>query len=196
MTASNTRKVCSYGGHKQTKKAEPGAREVGRREGRTQPGHHGRGSRHPRALYETDETARASPPHNVLKKHNIDSDGLDAAAIHARQENASLDCHGGREAHLAAQADERRTGASHNVIHAGSTYDGHGRDDLSRPEAGRARNARRGLIARDALQHDKRSKIQPLAMATMMQPSLRRIGAGRSGCILTATRTRRHARKR
>jgi hypothetical protein len=143
------------------------------------PSHHGRGSRHPRALHETDETARASPPHNVLEKHNIDSDGLDAAAIHARLENASLDCHGGREAHLAAQADERRTGASHNVIHAGATYGGHGRDDLNRPEAGRARNARRGLIARDALQHDKRSKIQPLAMATMMQPSLRRLGDGR-----------------
>jgi hypothetical protein len=154
------------------------------------PSHHGRGSRHPRALHETDETARASPPHNVLEKHNIDSDGLDAAAIHARQENASLDCPGVREAHLAAQADERRTGASHNGIHAGAAYNDHGRGALDSQNAGRAWNACRGQNARDALQRDKRSKSQPLVMVTMMQPSLRMIGAGRSGCTLAAMRTR------
>jgi len=190
MTTNNTREVCSYGGHTQTKMAEPRAREVERREGLTRPGHRRRGSRHPHALLDADETARASLPTDVPTKHNVYTDGLDAAAIHARQENASLDCPGVREAHLAAQADERRTGASHNGIHAGAAYNDHGRGALDRQNAGRAWNACRGQNARDALQRDKRSKSQPLVMVTMMQPSLRMIGAGRSGCTLAAMRTR------
>ena len=195
MAANTTREACSYGGHKQTKRASQARGKVGQREGLARPGHHSRGPRHPRALHEADESARTSPPHNAPKNHNSCSDGLDAAAIHVWQEMDSLDCRGGREAHLAAQADKRRTGASHNVTHAEATYGGRGRGVLNRQHVGRARNTRCGINARDALQHGKRTKIQPLVVATMMQSSLWMLGARRSGCILAATRTRRHARK-